>query len=179
MNATQKTRRPAVLMIARRESPNTGSATYSALSMRCQSGVAIKPSNVTVDSMTMTNTESDGLMSSLSTKPAPGGRNASVLTRMSVSPNFDRTPNAKAKGSACVSHVLRPKMNMPVHVRMENPMANHARCDGMDRPSQISSIHAKAMNKAIPGHTPTLCGHLTIDLRGARHFDAIRSHQPN
>src|SRR5689334_5514250 len=98
---------------------------------------------------------------------------------MSVGPNFDRTPNASANGSACASHVVRPKTNIPVQVRIENAMANQASFDGMDRPSQISSSHANAKNKAIPGQTPTLSGHLIVAVRGVRHFDAIRSHQSN
>ena len=81
--------------------------------------------------------------------------------------------------SACVSHVLRPKMNIPVQVMAENPMTSHASCDGMDRPSQISSSQANTMNNAIPGQTPTLSGQLTFGLRGARGFDRIRSHQSN
>src|SRR5437868_9216037 len=123
--------------------------------MRCQNEVAIKPSNVTVDSMTITNTIRDWLIFSLSSNPTPGGRNihlrrdaarwprsqsnasprsvttappyaahvseTACSTQISVGANFERMLNAKANGSACVSHVSRPKKRIPVQVRTENP----------------------------------------------------------
>ena len=64
-NRPQKAMSPRVLMMASRASPSAGSATYIAFSMRCQNGVAITPSNVTVDSMTMTNMAREWLTSSV------------------------------------------------------------------------------------------------------------------
>src|SRR5215469_2453364 len=179
MKMAQKDKSPRVFIIASRESPSAGNATYSAFSMRCQNGVAIRPSNVTVDSMTITNTIRDWLMFSVSSNPTPGGRNihlrrdfaarqqrsqsnasprfvttvspyaaqTACSTQISVGPNFERMLNARANGSAWVSHVLRPKKNIPVQVRTENPMANHASWEGMDRPSQTSSSQANTRNK--------------------------------
>src|ERR1700731_3697866 len=109
----------------------------------------------------------------------PRGSTAHVSTRNSVGANLARMLNARANGSACVSHVLRPKKNIPVQVRTENPMANHASCEGMDRPSQTSSSQANTRNKPVAGQTPRLFGQLTLALRGAGGFDRSCSHQSN
>src|SRR3954465_9820954 len=121
MKTAQKDSRPSVSMIASLEAPSAAHATYRAFSMRCQEGVAIKPSNVTVESITITKTTSDAVMLSLCSKPAPGGRNLQVRRdgAISVGLNFARMPKASAKGSAWVSQVARPKRYMPVHERTE------------------------------------------------------------
>src|ERR1041384_3288786 len=87
-----------------------------------------------------------------------------LSTRNSVGANLARMLKARANGSPCVSHILRPKTNIPVQVRTENPMVNHASCDGLDRPSQTSSSQPKIRNKPVAGQTPRLFGQLTFAL---------------
>src|SRR2546422_4700046 len=74
MKIAQKDRRPRVLIIASRKFPSADSPSYKVFSMRCHNGVAIKPSNVTMESMTRTNTTSDGVTFFVSNNPVPGGR---------------------------------------------------------------------------------------------------------
>jgi hypothetical protein len=102
-----------------------------------------------------------------------------VATRISVGANLARTLNAKANGSPYRSHVLRPNKSIPIQVIAENPIANHASRDGIDRPSHTSSIQAKAMNNPVAGQTPKVFGQPILAPRRADWIEKDSSYHSN
>ena len=132
---------------------------YIPARMKCQSGVSVKPSKLTVANINTTSTTIEPLMPFVFRRPAAGGlRRHSLLpssrTRTSVTENRPITPNMMENASPRLSHTSFPYTNMPAQVMMEYPRAESERLCGMSLYGQTISAQANHKNRHKAGHTP-------------------------
>ena len=146
---------------SRASRPTQMTDSYIPARSKCQSGVSVKPSKLTVANINTTNTTMELLMPFVLRRPTAGGlmRHSilpSPFTRASVIENRPITPNMMENASPRSSHASLPYRNIPAQVMMEYPVAASARLWGRSLFGQTISAHANHRNKPTAGQTPGL-----------------------